>query len=224
MRIIIIEDEKSLREDVIDYLAENGYKCDFATTVRSGIQKLTDIVYSCALIDMGLPDGSGMEVLEHIKKNHPEMGVIIITAKNALEDKLEGLRIGADDYLTKPFHLSELNARLHSVLRRRNFGGKNTLSFDGLEIDTTEKKVTANGTAIQLTKKEYDILLYLASNPTHLITKEALADAIWGDKAEMASSFDFVYSQIKNLKKKLNEAGLKNYIKVVYGMGYKFKD
>lgn len=224
MRIIIIEDEKSLREDVIDYLAENGYKCDFATTVRSGIKKLTDIVYSCALIDMGLPDGSGMEVLEHIKKNHPEMGVIIITAKNALEDKLEGLRIGADDYLTKPFHLSELNARLHSVLRRRNFGGKNTLSFDGLEIDTTEKKVTANGTAIQLTKKEYDILLYLASNPTHLITKEALADAIWGDKAEMASSFDFVYSQIKNLKKKLNEAGLKNYIKVVYGMGYKFKD
>lgn len=224
MRILIIEDEKSLREDVIDYLAETGYKCDFATTVRSGIQKLTDIVYSCALIDMGLPDGSGMEVLEHIKKNHPEMGVIIITAKNALEDKLEGLRIGADDYLTKPFHLSELNARLHSVLRRRNFGGKNTLSFDGLEIDTTEKKVTANGTAIQLTKKEYDILLYLASNPTHLITKEALADAIWGDKAEMASSFDFVYSQIKNLKKKLNEAGLKNYIKVVYGMGYKFKD
>ena len=224
MRILIIEDEKSLREDVVDYLSENGYKCDFATTVKSGLQKLNDIVYSCALVDMGLPDGSGIEIVEYIKKHKPEMGVIIVTAKNALEDKLEGLKIGADDYLTKPFHLSELSARIYSILRRRNFGGKNTLTFDGLEIDTTEKKVTANTTALQLTKKEYDILVYLASNPTHLITKEALADAIWGDKAEMATSFDFVYSQIKNLKKKLNEVGLKDYIKVVYGMGYKFKD
>jgi DNA-binding response OmpR family regulator len=224
MRILIIEDEKSLREDVVDYLSENGYKCDFATTIKSALQKLTDTVYSCALVDVGLPDGSGIEIVEHIKKQFPEMGVIMVTAKNALEDKIEGLKIGADDYLTKPFHLSELSARLYSVLRRRNFGGKNSLVFDGLEIDPTEKKVTANGTVLQLTKKEYDILLYLASNPTHLITKEALADAIWGDKAEMATSFDFVYSQIKNLKKKLNEVDLKNYIKVVYGMGYKFKD
>jgi DNA-binding response OmpR family regulator len=224
MRILIIEDEKSLREDVTDYLTQNGYKCDFATTIKSALQKLNDTTYSCVLVDIGLPDGSGMEIVEHIKKNDPEMGVIMVTAKNALEDKLEGLKIGADDYLTKPFHLSELNARLYSVLRRRNFGGKNTLSFDDLEINTTEKKVIANGTQLQLTKKEYEILMFLASNPTHLITKEALADSIWGDKAEMATSFDFVYSQIKNLKKKLNEAGVKNYIKVVYGMGYKFKD
>ncbi len=224
MRVLIIEDEKNLRDDVMDYLSENGYKCDFASSVKSSMQKLNDIVYSCALVDVGLPDGSGIEVVEHIKKTYPEMGVIIVTAKNSLDDKLEGLKIGADDYLTKPFHLSELNARLHSVLRRRNFGGKNKLTFDGLEIDTTEKKVLANNTALQLTKKEYEILVFLASNPTHLITKEALADSIWGDKAEMASSFDFVYSQIKNLKKKLNEAGLKDYIKVVYGMGYKFKD
>ncbi|MES2131089.1 MAG: response regulator transcription factor [Bacteroidota bacterium] len=224
MRILIIEDEKSLREDVVDYLSENGYKCDFATTVKSSMQKLSDTVYSCALIDVGLPDGSGIEIVEYIKKQYPEMGVIIVTAKNALEDKITGLKIGADDYLTKPFHLSELSARIYSILRRRNFGGKNALIFEGLEIDTTEKKVMANQQQMQLTKKEYDILVYLASNPTHLITKEALADAIWGDKAEMASSFDFVYSQIKNLKKKLNEAGLKDYIKVVYGMGYKFKD
>ncbi len=224
MRVLIIEDEKNLRDDVMDYLSENGYKCDFASSVKSSMQKLNDVVYSCALIDVGLPDGSGIEVVEHIKKTYPEMGVIIVTAKNSLDDKLEGLKIGADDYLTKPFHLSELNARLHSVLRRRNFGGKNKLTFDGLEIDTTEKKVLANNTPLHLTKKEYEILVFLASNPTHLITKEALADSIWGDKAEMASSFDFVYSQIKNLKKKLNEAGLKDYIKVVYGMGYKFKD
>lgn len=224
MKVLIIEDEKSLREDVEDYLTENGYKCDFATTVKSSLQKINDNIYSCALIDVGLPDGSGIEVVEYIKKHKPEMGVIIVTAKNALEDKLEGLKIGADDYLTKPFHLSELNARLYSVLRRRNFGGKNTLTFDGLEIDPHEKRVIANDIQLQLTKKEYEILLYLASNPSHLVTKEALADAIWGDKAEMATSFDFVYSQIKNLKKKLNEAGLNGFIKVVYGMGYKFRD
>jgi DNA-binding response OmpR family regulator len=224
MRILIIEDERSLREDVIDYLTENGYKCDYASSVKTGLQKLTENKFGCALVDIGLPDGSGIEVIEYIKNNKPEMGVIIITAANSLEDKLIGLKIGADDYLTKPFHLSELSARIYSLIRRRNFGGKNSLVFEGLEIDTTEKKVVTNGIPLQLTKKEYDILVYLASNPTHLITKEALAENIWGDKAEMATTFDFVYSQIKNLKKKLNEAGLKDYIKVVYGMGYKFKD
>ncbi len=224
MRLLIVEDEKTLREDMMDYLSENGFKCDFSSSIKSGIQKINDVKYTCALVDMGLPDGSGMEIVTYIKTHKPEMGVIIVTAKNSLEDKLEGLNMGADDYLTKPFHLSELNARIYSVIRRRNFGGKNTLSFDNLEIDPIEKKVVANGQVLILTKKEYEILVHLASNPTHLITKEALADAIWGDKAEMASSFDFVYSQIKNLKKKLNEAGLTNYIKVVYGMGYKFKD
>ncbi len=224
MRILIIEDEKPLREDIIYYLSENGHKCDFASSVKSGLEKLSENKYSCALVDIGLPDGSGIEIIEYIKDKNPEMGVIIITAANSLEDKLTGLKIGADDYLTKPFHLSELSARIYSVLRRRNFGGKNTLIFDGLEIDTSEKKVLANGIQLQFTKKEYDILIYLASNPTHLITKEALAENIWGDKAEMATTFDFVYSQIKNLKKKLNEAGLTNFIKVVYGLGYKFKN
>lgn len=224
MRLLIVEDEKTLREDMMDYLSENGFKCDFSSSIKSGIQKINDVKYTCALVDMSLPDGSGMEVVTYIKTHKPEMGVIIVTAKNSLEDKLEGLNMGADDYLTKPFHLSELNARIYSVIRRRNFGGKNTLSFENLEIDPIEKKVVANGQTLILTKKEYEILVHLASNPTHLITKEALADAIWGDKAEMASSFDFVYSQIKNLKKKLHEAGLPNYIKVVYGMGYKFKD
>ncbi len=224
MKLLIIEDEKSLREDMVDYFDENGFKCDFASSIKSGLNKLNEIKYSCVLVDMGLPDGSGMEIVNYIKEHKPETGVIIVTAKNSLEDKLDGLNKGADDYLTKPFHLSELNARIYSVIRRRNFGGKNTLNFEGLEIDPIEKKVIANGQTLQFTKKEYEILIHLASNPTHLITKEALADAIWGDKAEMASSFDFVYSQIKNLKKKLNEAGLTNYIKVVYGMGYKFKE
>ncbi len=224
MKILIIEDEKSLLEDIKHYLAENGYNCDYSTTVKSALNKLAENKYTVALIDLDLPDGSGLEIISYIKNKFPEMGIIITTAANSLEDKLNGLKMGADDYLTKPFHLSELNARIYSLIRRRNFNGKNALIFDGLEIDTTEKKVISNGVALQFTKKEYDILVFLASNPTHLITKEALAENIWGDKAEMATTFDFVYSQIKNLKRKLNEVGLKDYIKVVYGLGYKFKN
>jgi DNA-binding response OmpR family regulator len=224
MKILIIEDEKSLLEDIKHYLTENGYNCDYSTTVKSALNKLAENKYTVALIDLDLPDGSGLEIISYIKNNFPEMGIIITTAANSLEDKLNGLKLGADDYLTKPFHLSELNARIYSLIRRRNFSGKNALVFDGLEIDTTEKKVISNGVALQFTKKEYDILVFLASNPTHLITKEALAENIWGDKAEMATTFDFVYSQIKNLKRKLNEVGLKDYIKVVYGLGYKFKN
>jgi len=224
MKILIIEDEKSLLEDIKHYLTENGYNCDYSTTVKSALNKLAEYKYTVALIDLDLPDGSGLEIISYIKNNFPEMGIIITTAANSLEDKLNGLKMGADDFLTKPFHLSELNARIYSLIRRRNFSGKNALVFDGLEIDTTEKKVISNGVALQFTKKEYDILVFLASNPTHLITKEALAENIWGDKAEMATTFDFVYSQIKNLKRKLNEVGLKDYIKVVYGLGYKFKN
>jgi DNA-binding response OmpR family regulator len=224
MKILIIEDEKSLLEDIKHYLTENGYNCDYSTTVKSALNKLAENKYTVALIDLDLPDGSGLEIISHIKNTFPEMGIIITTAANSLEDKLNGLKLGADDYLTKPFHLSELNARIYSLIRRRNFSGKNALVFDGLEIDTTEKKIISNGVALQFTKKEYDILVFLASNPTHLITKEALAENIWGDKAEMATTFDFVYSQIKNLKRKLNEVGLKDYIKVVYGLGYKFKN
>jgi DNA-binding response OmpR family regulator len=224
MKILIIEDEKSLLEDIKHYLTENGYNCDYSTTVKSALNKLAENKYTVALIDLDLPDGSGLEIISYIKNAFPEMGIIITTAANSLEDKLNGLKLGADDYLTKPFHLSELNARIYSLIRRRNFSGKNALVFDGLEIDTTEKKVISNGVALQFTKKEYDILVFLASNPTHLITKEALAENIWGDKAEMATTFDFVYSQIKNLKRKLNEVGLKDYIKVVYGLGYKFKN
>ena len=139
MKLLIIEDEKSLREDMVDYFDENGFKCDFASSIKSGLNKLNEIKYACVLVDMGLPDGSGMDIVNYIKEHKPETGVIIVTAKNSLEDKLDGLNKGADDYLTKPFHLSELNARVYSVIRRRNFGGKNTLNFEGLEIDPIEK-------------------------------------------------------------------------------------
>jgi DNA-binding response OmpR family regulator len=222
MQILIIEDERSLRDSVAEYLQNNGYDCTAVNTYKKGFEKCTNFFYDCILVDVGLPDGNGIDLIRSIKKNNHKTGIIIVSAKDSLSDKIDGLEAGADDYITKPFYLSELNARIHSVIRRRSFEGKNYLEFDNLLIKTNEKQVLVNGKQIQLTKKEYDILVYLAGNPSHLVTKEALADAIWGDKADMAASFDFVYSQIKNLKKKLSEAGAKEYIKAVYGMGYKF--
>jgi DNA-binding response OmpR family regulator len=222
MQILIIEDERTLRDSISEYLKENGYVYTTAGTLKKGLEKSTNYIYDCVLIDIGLPDGNGMDIISTYKKNNPHTGIIIISAKNSLEDKVNGLQFGADDYLTKPFHLSELHARIHSIIRRRSFNGQNQLRFEGLLINLDQKQVLVNDEVIKLTRKEYDILIYLAANPTHLITKEAIADAIWGYRADMAASFDFVYSQIKNLKKKLNEAGAKDYIKVVYGMGYKF--
>ncbi len=224
MRILIVEDEINLRQDAGRYLCKNGYECEFSDTLRIGKQKLRDWEFHAALIDIGLPDGSGIELVKYIKAHFPAMGIIIISARNSLDDKIDALKIGADDYLTKPYHLSELSARLYSVIRRRNFGGKNMLIFDGLEINLSDKKAISNGNELKLTKKEYEVLVYLASNPTYLVTKQAIADNIWGEKADMAETFDFVYTQLKNLKKKLVDAGLKNYIKVFYGMGYRFMD
>jgi DNA-binding response OmpR family regulator len=222
MQLLIIEDEREFRDSLTEYLKKNGFDCTSVGTFKKGLEKSIDFVYDCVLVDVGLPDGNGIDIINSIKKNNPETGIIIISAKNSVDDKIEGLQVGADDYLTKPFHLSELIARINAVIRRRNFKGKNHLIFDGLIIKTNEKQVFVNDKLVQLTRKEYDILVYLAGNPSHLVTKEALADSIWGDKAEMATSFDFVYSQIKNLKKKLNDAGATGFIKVVYGMGYKF--
>ena len=222
MQILIIEDERVLRDSIAEYLKTNGFVCTTVGTLKEGLLKSSDYIYDCVLIDIGLPDGSGMDIVHAYKKDYPNTGIIIISAKNSLEDKISGLHLGADDYLTKPFHLSELHARIHSIIRRRSFNGQNQLLFEELVINLDKKQVLVNNEEIKLTRKEYDILIYLAANPTHLVTKEAIADAIWGYKAEMATSFDFVYGQIKNLKKKLNEAGAKGYIKVVYGMGYKF--
>lgn len=222
MQILLVEDERTLRSSISEYLESNNHRCISVDTLKKALEKCSDSFYDCILVDIELPDGNGMDVIRTIKKRNPKSGIIIISAKNSVEDKIEGLQIGADDYLTKPFHLSELNARIGALMRRRNFGGQNDLTFGNLVIKTNEKQVFVKRNSVQLRRKEYDVLVYLASNPNHLITKEAIADAIWGDKADVARSFDFVYSQIKNLKKKLHDAGLNDCIKVVYGMGYKF--
>lgn len=160
MKVLILEDERQLREDAENYLSKNGYRCEVASTVKGGRVKLDENAFACVLIDLGLPDGSGMDLVKYIKTHYADTGIIITSARNGLEDKVEGLRIGADDYLTKPYHLSELGARIYSVIRRRNFGGQTVLKFDGIEINTSEKKVIVNGSVLYLTKKEYDILVY----------------------------------------------------------------
>lgn len=221
MRILIVEDEKDFRLTLGQFLEQNGYECVFATTFKKAMELIKKSNFCCVLLDAGLPDGNGIELIELIKRESPTAGILVLSARDAVDDKVKGLELGADDYLTKPFHFSELHARIQSVIRRRSYGGKNDLDFGDLQIRLNEKQVVVKGQVVQLTKKEYEILAFLAGNPTYLVTKEALADAIWGDKAEMATSFDFVYSQIKNLKRKLADAGAPDYVKVVYGMGYK---
>lgn len=221
MRILIVEDEKDFRETLIQFLQQNGYECTVAVNYRRAVEILRSDTFDCILLDVGLPDGSGIDLLHQLKREIRNAGVLIISARDSVDDKVKGLELGADDYITKPFHLAELHARIQSVIRRKSKGKEEKIEFQDLLIKLNEKQVFVKGNPVQLTRKEYEILVFLAGNPTFLVTKEALADAIWGDKADMSGSFDFVYSQMKNLKKKLADAGVPEYIKVVYGMGYK---
>lgn len=223
MKILIIEDEKELAQSIAEYLSEESYLCEFASTYNQALDKIENYHYDCILLDIMLPGGNGMEILEELKKQDKQDGVIIISAKDALDDKIKGLQIGADDYLTKPFHLAELTARIYSVIRRKQFGNSNTIQQNELQIDLFAKTVSVNNELISLTKKEFDLLLYFIGNKNRVISKSTLAEHISGDFADMLDNHDFVYAHIKNLKKKLNEAGCDNYLKTVYGTGYKWE-
>ena len=179
--------------------------------------------YDCVLVDISLPDGSGFGVIKELKKRKSEAGIIIISAKNSLDDKIKGLEIGADDYMTKPFHLSELNARIKSIIRRRNFSGQTEIIANEISIIPEEALVKVNSQPIELTKKEYDLLLFLLSNKNRVLTKESIAEHLWGDDMDTSDSFDFIYTHIKNLRRKITEKGGKDYLKTIYGMGYKFQ-
>jgi DNA-binding response OmpR family regulator len=174
------------------------------------------------LVDIGLPDGSGFDLIRELKKLHPETGIIIISARNSIDDKIEGLDLGADDYLSKPFHLTELNSRIKSLLRRMKFAGKKEISVDQLHIFPDSRQVIVHDDPVILTKKEFDLLIFFVSNPGRVLTKESIAEHLWGDFADASDSFDFVYSQIKNLRRKLLETTGTDYIKNVYGSGYTF--
>ena len=222
MKILLIEDERELAQSIVVYLQKENYLCEAVFNYEDAIEKINLYLYDCIIVDINLPDGSGLDVIRALKQIKSETGIIIISARNSLDDKVAGLGIGADDYLTKPFHLPELNARVKSIIRRRNFGGTNEIIFKDIRILPEQMEVTVNGHSLILTKKEYDLLIFFLSNKDRLLTKEAIAEHLWGDEMDMADSFDFIYTHIKNLRKKIMEKGGEDYIRTIYGMGYKF--
>jgi len=223
MKILIIEDELELAKSIVDYLSDENYLCEWAADYLQASEKASIHTYDCILLDIMLPGGDGMRILEELKQQNKQDGVIIISAKNALDDKIRGLQLGADDYLTKPFHLPELAARIYSIIRRRNFDNNNIIQQNEIMVDLLAQTVKVKDEIVVLTKKEFDLLLYFISNKNKVISKSALAEQLSGDVAEMLDNHDFVYAHIKNLKRKLTEAGYNHYLTNIYGNGYKWK-
>lgn len=221
MKILLIEDEAALRTALQGSLKQAGYLVETAASFAQAHEKISQHQYDCVLLDLTLPDGSGLDILRALKAQGSPAGVLIITARDALHDKVAGLDLGADDYLIKPFHLSELNARLRAIIRRRQFNGQQQLTFRELRVLPDLAEVYVRDEALTLTKKEYDLLLYLLANPGRVLTKEAIAEHLIGDAVDAADSFDFIYTHLKNLRKKLQDKGVDNYIRTMYGVGYK---
>lgn len=222
MKILIIEDEPELRNVVQSFLEAEHFIVEYAADYQSGLEKIISYEYDCILLDIMLPDGNGMDLLKEIKNMHKKDPVIILSAKDSVDDKVNGLEIGADDYLAKPFHLAELMARIKSVIRRKNQDGENTISYKNIHIDPESRIVKIDNNELILNRKEYDLLYYFVINPEKTLQKTMLAEAIWGDYIDQADSLDFIYSQIKNLRKKLKELKSEADFQAVYGIGYKF--
>lgn len=224
MKLLLIEDEHELALSIQNYLSGNEYVCEWAANYTTASSKISMYDYDCILLDLMLPDGDGFKILTELKTANKKAGVIIISAKETLETRIEGLQLGADDYLVKPFHLSELLVRIQALIRRKQFDGNNTIRFNEIEIDLFSKSVKVQGKKIDITKKEIDLLLYLIGNNNKVLSKEAIAEHLSGDMADMLDNHDFVYAHIKNIKRKLKNAQSNNYIKTVYGLGYKWQD
>lgn len=222
MKLLLVEDNARLAEEMRDFLVDNGFVVEQAARLQEASEKVAIYQYDLMIIDLGLPDGSGLDLIPEIKQIHPDAGILILTAKDAIEDKVSGLDLGADDYMTKPFHKAELNARIRSILRRNKFNRSNIMQIDELKVDLLASQAFVNDTPLNLTKKEYDLLLYFMQNPNRILTKESIAEHLWGDHIDQADSFDFIYNHIKNLRKKIVSAGGKNAIHAMYGMGYRF--
>ncbi len=221
MKILIIEDDPSLREILQHSLEKERYVVETAPDYATALRKSEDYHYDCILLDIMLPDGNGLDLLTYLKENQKQENIIIISAKDSLEDKVLGLNIGADDYLPKPFHLAELNARVRSVIRRNQNNGKNIVEYGNIRLFPDTFRVFVDDTEIELNRKEYDILQYFLNRPDRLLNKTVLAEAVWGDHIDQTDNFDFIYAQIKNLRKKLHQAGAAIEIKAIYGLGYK---
>ncbi len=222
MKILIVEDEAGLRETMRVSLMKEKFVVETAADYRSALEKINDYDYDCILLDIMLPGGSGLDLLRELKRLRRQDCVLIISAKDSLDDKVDGLELGADDYLTKPFHLAELNARIKSVIRRRQAQGDIWVRLGNTALCPDKRSVEVEGTPLQLNRKEYDLLYYFMVNSGRVINKTSLAEAVWGDNIDQADSLDFIYSQVKNLRKKLKQAGATVEVKAVYGFGYKF--
>lgn len=221
MKILIIEDEKQLITGMTQALRQEGYVCEVASTAAGALEKIPIFDYDCILLDIGLPDGNGLNILEILKSNNKSDGVIIITARNSLDDKVRGLNLGADDYLSKPFFMPELIARVSAVIRRKRFEGHTKVIFHEITVDLLGKSAAVNDNVLDLTRMEYSLLIFLLANKNRVVSKTAIAEHLSGDDAELMDKFDFIYSHMKNLKRKLTEAGSEDYIKTIYGLGYK---
>jgi DNA-binding response OmpR family regulator len=224
MKILIIEDEPALSESICTYLSASGILCEVVSELSGALQKVPVYDYDCILLDLMLPDGNGFKILDILRKAGKSDGVIIISAKDTLETRIEGLSLGADDFLIKPFHLSELLARIQALVRRKNFNGIHIIRYNEVEVDLNAKSVKVNGEASDLTKTEFDLLLFFLANKNKLLSKAAIAEHLSGDMADMLDNHNFVYAHVKNLKKKLSIKKCEDYIKTVYGLGYSWKE
>lgn len=223
MRVLLVEDEAELSQSIATYLKKNEkIDCDIADNMGRAMELIDLYDYDCFLVDIGLPDGSGLDLIKVIKSKDNRSGIIIISARDSIDDRIDGLQIGADDYLVKPFHLSELNARLFSLVRRLKFDGNSIYVLNEITLDPQSREVKINNSTVELTKSEYNLLLYFITNKNQVISKTSLAEHLAGEYVDLLDSLDFVYLHIKNLRKKLISAGCNDYIKTVYGVGYKF--
>lgn len=223
LKLLIIEDERELSRSMVDYLGAEDYLCEAVYTYRDALEKVEGYDYDCIILDIMLPGGNGLDLLKYLKKIKKTDGVIIISAKNALEDRITGLETGADDYLVKPFHLSELSVRIAALLRRKNFGGQPVITVGDIQIDTAGKEVTVNNNIITLTVKEYQLLMFFVVNRNRVLSKNSIVEHLWGDDMDFVANHDFIYTHIKNLRKKIIAAGGDDCIKSVYGVGYKMQ-
>jgi DNA-binding response OmpR family regulator len=222
MKVLIIEDETELANSMAEFLRSENYLCEQANDYETAMDKVVSHDYDCILLDISLPGGSGLQLLQELKRIGKTNGVIIVSAKNSIDDKVMGLNLGADDYLAKPFHMAELIARVQAIIRRRQFSGSNIVEFNEIKIDTAAKSITVHDKPVVVTRKEFDLLLFLVANKDRVVSKNAIAENLTGDDADFMDNFDFIYTHMKNLKKKLADGGCADYIKTVYGLGYKF--
>lgn len=222
MKVLIVEDNAELAGNVNEYLRHEGYVCELAADFSQAIDKISSYEYDCIVLDLILPDGNGFDIVHYLRSHRKKTCILVVSAKNGLDDRIKGLELGADDYLTKPFHLSELNARLKAVFRRKFLQGDAEITFNEIQINTDTMEVRVGGQLLDLTRKEYALLLYFLTNQSRVLTRQTIAEHLWGDYADNLQNFDFVYQHIKNLRKKIVQASGKDYVETVYGLGYKF--